>query len=104
MQKQLVKKGKDKLEVYSEVAKEVANRNTFIFNKNVSDKNKNKGANKKKNKREIYDLDNKIYISTDFESGCFEYYNSKGKQQGERSYTDEKLSPPDKTGGHDIKI
>lgn len=103
-QKELIKKGKDKLDTYSEVAKEVANRNTFIFNKKISDKNKSKTNNSKKNKREIYDSNNKIYISTDFESGCFEYYNSKGKHQGERSYTDEQLSPPDKTGGHDINV
>ena len=102
-QKKLIKEGKDKLDVYSEVAKEVANRNTYIFNKDVSNKNRNKGNNKRKNKREIYNSTNKIYISTDFESGCFEYYNSKGKHQGERSYTDEQLSPPDKTGRHDIK-
>lgn len=103
-QKELIKKGKDKLDVYSDVAKEVANRNTFILNKQVSNKNKNKGNNQNKNRREIYDSDKKIYISTDFESGCFEYYNSKGKHQGERSYTDEPLSPPDKTGRHDIKV
>ena len=98
-QKKLIKDGKDKLNVYSEVAKEVANRNMYIYNKNVS--NKNKG---KKSKREIYDMNNKLYISTDFESGCFELYNSKGKHQGEISYTNDQLSSPDKTGKHDIDV
>ena len=104
LQKDLINKGHDKLEVFSDVAKEVANRNTYIINKKISNKNKNKSNNSKKSKREIYDSDNKMYISTDFESGCFEYYNSKGKHQGELSYTGTKLSYRDETGNHDINV
>lgn len=104
LQKKLIKNGKNKLDVYSDVAREVANRNSYIFNKKVSDKNKNKSKGKKKNKREIYDVNNKIYISTDFESGCFEYYNSRGKHQGEYSYTNDQLSPSDQSGEHDIDV
>lgn len=104
LQKRRIETGDDKLQIYSSIAKEVASRNTYIFNKEVSQKNKNKSKNYKKNKREIYDINGKIYISTDFESGCFEFYNSKGKHQGEFSYTNNSLSPPDETGRHDIIV
>lgn len=104
LQKTLIKEGKDTLKIYSEIAKEVANRNCYTYNPNVSKKNTCKSKNKKKNKREIYDFDNKLYISTDFESGCFEFYNSRGKHQGEYSYTNNKISSPDTSGKHDIIV
>lgn len=104
VQKRLIENGSDKFQTYSSIAREVANRNTYSFNKIVSQKNTNKNKNHKKNKREIYDNDGKIYISTDFESGCFEFYNSRGKHQGERSYTNDIISNRDETGWHDIQL
>ena len=58
--------------------------------------------NRKGCRRDIYSYLQKIYISVDFESGCFEVYNQRGKHLGEYSYTGEKLHDADKSGKLDI--
>lgn len=98
-QNKLIKEGQDKFDVFSTIAKEVAYRNNYTYNKLISLKNKTK-----EKRRDIYDYNKEQYLSTDFETGCFEVYNSRGKHQGEYSYTNKQISPPDKTGKHDIDI
>lgn len=104
VQKNMIAERNDKYGTYSKVAKEVAGRNKYIYNKAISLKNKPKSKKADRKKREIYNFNKKQYISTDFESGCFETYNSSGKHQGEFSYINDRISPPDKTGKHDIII
>lgn len=94
-----MRKEDDDISVFWRITKEVALRNMYSYDQNVTSKN-----NSDNHKRKIYTYNKKYYISADFESGCFELCDYRGKHKGEISYIGEKLSPPDKTGGHDIKI
>ena len=99
LQSSEISEGKDKKGTYSKVTKEVAARNGYKYNKIVS--NKNRSAN---HKREIYDFNKAIYLSTDFESGCFEVYDAHGKHLGEYSYVNKQISRSDKSGKHNIEL
>lgn len=103
LQREMITSGYDTLNTYSKIAKEVAMRNRYIYNRNVSVKNKSKNSIKSK-RREIYDYNKKQYVSTDFESGCFEVYNKNGIHQGESSYIGDLISPADNTGSHNIIV
>lgn len=98
LQKDMQKRDDD-LSVFLRITKEVALRNRYVLDKIITNKN-----NSKKHKRKIYSYNKNHYISADFETGCFELCDNKGKHKGEISYIGEQLSPPDKTGGHDIKV
>jgi len=92
-------KEEDDISVFWRITKEVALRNMYSYDQNVTSKN-----NSDNHKRKIYTYNKKHYISADFESGCFELCDHKGKHKGEISYIGVKLSPPDKTGCHDINV
>lgn len=89
--------GEDKYELFSKVAREVAGRNTYTYNKLLSVKN-GRAA-----KREIYSSRNS-HLSVDFEKGCFEVYSQRGEHRGEWSYTNKMLSEKDASGRHDIEV
>ena len=92
-------KNDDSMSVFLRITKEVAYRNRYKLDDTVTNKN-----NTKKHKRKIYTYNKTHYISTDFESGCFELFDYRGRHMGEISYIGTKISSPDKTGKHDIKI
>lgn len=94
-----MKKNDDAMSVFWRITQEVALRNRYSFDIIVTNKN-----NSNKHKRKIYTYNKSHYISADFESGCFELCDHKGEHKGEISYTGNELSPPDKTGRHDIEI
>lgn len=87
------------MSVFFRITKEVAFRNNYKYDRIVSNKNDNDD-----HKREIYTFNKRQFISADFESGCFELHNSRGKHKGEYSYEGKQISPPDESGRHDIKI
>lgn len=89
----------DAMSVFRCITREVALRNRYYFDVIVTNKN-----NSGKHKRMIYTYNKNHYISADFETGCFELCDYKGNHKGEISYVGDKLSPPDKTGRHDIEI
>jgi hypothetical protein len=94
-----MKKVDDEISVFWRVTREVALRNRYSYDQNVTSKNNND-----KHKRKIYTYNKKHYISADFESGCFELCDHRGKHQKEISYTGKELSSRDKSGGHDILV
>lgn len=98
LQKEMKKKD-DPMSVFWRVTKEVALRNKYTFDDIVTNKNTSE-----KHKRKIYTYNKKHYISADFETGCFELCDHRGKHQKEISYTGKELSPRDKSGGHDILV
>lgn len=98
LQNSLVKKN-NKISVFWEITREVALRNLYTYDEIVTSKNASTN-----HKRRIYTYQKKLYISADFESGCFELCDSKGIHQGEISYTGDQLSPKDVTGKHNINI
>lgn len=95
-----IQNGDDKIIVYRKIAKEVALRNGYSYNQELSSKNSNKSK-----IRDIYSLDSKIYISADIEHGGIEVFDNDGKHQGEYHY-DGILKPnsKDKKGTHDIIV
>lgn len=97
VQRDLLNSGVDKYELFSKVAREVAGRNTYVYNKILSVKNG------KSVKRAIYSS-RSSHLSVDFEKGCFEVYNTRGEHCGERSYTNEVLSEKDASGRHNIEV
>lgn len=100
VQNELITLGADKINTYSVVAKEVAMRNKYKLDKRLTKLNRIKSD----CKREIYCAQNNIFISVDFESGCFEIYNRRGKHKGEISYVNKIISKSDKTGRHDLTM
>lgn len=94
-----MKKENDDLSVFWKITREVALRNRYELDTIVTNKN-----NSKNHKRKIYTYNKTHYISADFESGCFELCDRRGKHQGEISYTGTPLSPRDETGSHDINV
>ena len=98
LQKSLIKNN-SKMSVFWEITREVALRNLYTYDEIVTSKNASTS-----HKRRIYTYQKKLYISADFESGCFELCDSRGIHQGEISYTGEQLSPKDITGKHNIII
>ena len=92
--------GDDKIIVYRKISKEVALRNGYSFNKELSSINSNDSK-----IRDIYSFDSKIHISADVEHGGIEVFDNNGKHQGEYHY-DGILKPnsKDKKGTHDIII
>ena len=101
LQKRMLKDGYNAKEVYRKIVKEVALRNGYIKDNEVSAYNSSKS-----HIRDIYNSQTKpiVYISADVEHGCIEVCNNKGKHQGEYTYCGERRTPPDKTGHHDIMI
>lgn len=89
----------DRLNIFEKITAEVALRNLYEFDENVTKKNNNNT-----HKRKIYTYKKKHYLSADFETGCFELCDYKGIHQGEISYTGNQLSPRDKTHSHDIFV
>jgi uncharacterized protein YqfB (UPF0267 family) len=75
----------DKNAMIKEMAKNVADINGYKYNKRISSINSTK-----KKLRDIYETvdkhNNKIYLSTDFETGAFELCNHKGEHQGEYGF------------------
>ncbi len=98
LQKDMCKK-EDSIVVFWKITREVALRNKYSYDQNVTSKN-----NSDNRKRKIYTYNKNHYISADFESGCFELCDHRGKHQGEISYTGDELSSRDKNGEHDINI
>ena len=98
LQQEMCKKN-DNIVVFWQITKEIALRNRYSYDQNVTSKN-----NSDNHKRKIYTYNKNHYISADFESGCFELCDHRGKHQGEISYTGNELSPRDKNGGHDILV
>lgn len=101
IQKKLIIEGKDKYDVFKRIGEEVALRNTYIFDSEVTKLNNNSN-----HKRKIYRSSSNpiIFISTDFEKGCFELFNHSGVHQGEIKYSGVLNSKADKTGKHDIIV
>lgn len=98
LQKDMCKKD-DSMVVFWRITREVALRNKYLYDQIVTSKN-----NSDNHKRKIYTYHKNHYISADFESGCFELCDHRGKHQREISYTGNELSPRDKSGGHDINV
>ena len=98
VQQSLLTYSHDKHNVYKSVGKEVARRNGYSYNALVSNKNNAFGH------RDIYDYKGVVYVSVDFESGCFEAHDQRGKHLGEFAYTGTKLHDADKSGRHDIRV
>lgn len=94
-----MRKKDDAMSVFWRITREVAHRNRYSFDNIVTNKNSSN-----EHQRKIYTYGKNHYISADFESGCFELCDHRGKHKGEISYTGNKLSPADKTGQHNIKV
>lgn len=94
-----MKKKDDDISVFVKITKEVAFRNLYTFDDIVTNKN-----NSNKHKRKIYTYNKNHYISADFETGCFELCDHRGRHQKEISYIGKELSPRDEKGWHDIEV
>lgn len=96
-------KGKDKfsrIPIFLQVGKEVLQRNTYIYNRDLS------AINTTKNKiRNIYQKnDLSVYGCIDVESGSIEICNHNGRHQDEYGFDNENHNKHDPTGKHDIKL
>lgn len=89
----------DEISVFWRITREVAFRNRYTFDAIVTNKNTSN-----EHKRKIYTYDKKHYISADFESGCFELCDHRGKHKREISYIGKELNPRDETCKHDIRV
>ena len=94
-----MKEKDDEISEFWRITQEVALRNRYILDTIVTNKNNNN-----QHKRKIYTYNKNHYISADFESGCFELCDHRGKHRREISYTGKELSPRDESGGHDIDV
>jgi hypothetical protein len=97
-------KANEKMSVISQIAKQVATINGYIYDEKISKLNHTK-----EHKREIYSAGenrNKIYLSVDFETGGYEICDFQGKHLGEFWFDGIRSKEEDKKGKrkHDIKI
>lgn len=101
IQNTLISNGENKYDVFEKIGEEVALRNTYMFDARVTKLNNNT-----EHKRKIYrsSSDPTIFISIDFEKGCFELFNHSGVHQGEIKYDGNVNSKADKTGRHNIIV
>jgi len=99
LQCSMVRKGNSRLSVFLEITKEVALRNGYTFDRDITNKN-----NSDKHKRKIYNYNKSHYISADFETGCFELCDKKGRHHGEFSYVGDQIGQADTSGSHDIVV
>lgn len=94
----------DKHEELRQVGTIVAEMNAWVFDKNVTAKNKTDN-----NLRKIFRSESGgsiCYLSIDFESphGGFEVHNHRGKHQGEIDFLGDPKEEADKKKKHDIKV
>lgn len=99
LQQYMLSNGLDRMSVFKKVTREVALRNHYTLDKDVTRKN-----NTSLHHREIYTYKKEQYISSDFESGAFELCDKKGKHKDEITYIGEFQNKQDKTGSHDIIV
>jgi len=85
---------RERIATYKSMAKEIANKNGWTYNKKLS----------KINKRDIYTSKKGIHYSLDTRHGAFEVYNKKGKHVGEVDFQGKLTKQKDKTGAHDLKL
>lgn len=89
----------DKISDFTKIAIEVANRNHYIYDSQLTALNKKKAKKDKKGyspKRQIFvNRAKDVYLSTDFENGGFEVYNKKAIHQGQYKFNGNFEKDPD---------
>lgn len=105
IQTQYIENGEDKICIYDKVGTEVALRNGYRIDDELSKLNSKSNAESEKVKRKIFSHSKaKVFLSIDFRHGLFEVFNHNGEHQGEYSYVGEKIHEADTSGKHDIKV
>lgn len=97
----LIKSGNDSVSVYVKIGTEVALRNNYTYDTELSNFNSNNGC-----IRHIFRSNNKpyIYASIDIRHGNFEICDSSGSQIDEYTYCNNPQNKHDRTGQHNIKF
>jgi hypothetical protein len=93
----------EKNAIIEKLAKNVAEINGYSYNQRLSTHNQKR----QKGLRSIYEAGvgkQKMYLSTDFETGAFEVCNHKGWHLGEYSFGGEQTKEADNSGQHNILI
>lgn len=98
---ELIKMGLDKIDVYRKVGTEVALRNNYHYDSNLTSINSNSGC-----IRHIFksNYSPEIYLSIDVRHGNFEVCDSLGHHIDEFTYDNIPQKKHDSTGKHDIKL
>jgi len=98
----------DRIALIKIIAHKVANRNFYNYNEELSNYNDLHNHNSKTTPYQIFEAGygrDRIYLSTDFETGAFEICDYRGNHKGEYFFNGN-LNPnsKDTSGGHDIVL